>query len=132
MICECITDNIPFSEAKRRLLKEETNKDSSLVKLIRAVMNGWPASRFMVPSQVSPFWDYRDEFSVYDGIIFHSNCVVIPQSMHGEMLKIIHQGHFGIVLSKRRARDVLFWPGMNGQIQDVISRCSVCLEMCSK
>ena len=44
------------------------------------------------------------------------------------MLQRIHQGHMGIEKSKRRARDVLYWPGMNSQISDMISRCTTCLE----
>ena len=40
------------------------------------------------------------------------------------MLQRIHQGHMGIEKSKRRARDVLYWPGMS----DIISRCTTYLE----
>ena len=48
--------------------------------------------------------------------------------MRKEMLQRIHQGHMGIEKSKRRARDVLYWPGMNSQISDMISRCTICLQ----
>ena len=39
------------------------------------------------------------------------------------MLQRTHQGLMGIEKSKQRARDVLYWPGMNSQISDMISRC---------
>ena len=42
------------------------------------------------------------------------------------MLKYIHSSHRGIEKYKHRARDVLFLPGMNSQIQDVVSNCSIC------
>ena len=48
--------------------------------------------------------------------------------MRKGMLQRIHQDHMGIEKSKRRARDVLYWPGMNSQISDIISRCTTCLE----
>ena len=48
--------------------------------------------------------------------------------MRKELLQRIHQGHMGIEKSKRRARDVLYWPGMNSQINGMISRCTICLE----
>ena len=44
------------------------------------------------------------------------------------MLKIIHGAHLGIEKCKRRARDVLYWPGMNAQIEDVVSSCPVCAK----
>ena len=50
--------------------------------------------------------------------------------MRREMLQKIHQSHMGIEKSKRHARDVLYsyWPGMNSQIANKVSRCTICLE----
>lgn len=125
----CVTETIPFSKAKQAELKAETAKDNTLVQLQSVIMEGWPENRNEVPPPVRAYWEYRDELIVYDGIVFKNDCVVIPKSMRNAMLKIIHQGHFGIILCKKRARDVLFWPGMNGEIKDVVSKCSVCLEL---
>ena len=40
----------------------------------------------------------------------------------------IHSSHLGAYKCKTRARDVLYWPGMSKQIQDMCSKCAVCLE----
>lgn len=32
----------------------------------------------------------------------------------------------GIVKCKERARDILFWPGMAKQIEEVVQKCAVC------
>jgi hypothetical protein len=45
--------------------------------------------------------------------------------MQQEMLKKIHESHMGINKCKR---DVLFWIGMASQIEDFISKCSICQE----
>jgi len=37
------------------------------------------------------------------------------------MVKQIHIGHLGMVKSKNRAKGVMFWPGMNNQIEDIVS-----------
>ena len=42
------------------------------------------------------------------------------------MLDKIHRNHLGIEKCKRRARDVLYWPGMNDQIAQLIARCDIC------
>lgn len=46
--------------------------------------------------------------------------------MQHEMLKLIHSSHLGIGKCKRRARDILYWPGMNTGIEDTVSKCQVC------
>ena len=42
------------------------------------------------------------------------------------MLSIIHGNHLGIEKCKQRARDVLYWPGMNEQIENLVKRCETC------
>ena len=44
------------------------------------------------------------------------------------MLDRIHESHQGIVKFKHRARDILFWPGMSSQIEDEVSKCSICIQ----
>ncbi len=132
MVCEIVTDNIPFSQAKLKQLKEETAKDYALRELIEVILNGWPQYRHETPTETHPFWDFRDEMAVYDNVVFRGERVVIPQSMKSEMLNVIHQSHMGIVCSKRLARDVIYWPGMNATIMDMVSKCSICLEMRNK
>ncbi|KAK0154443.1 hypothetical protein N1851_003464 [Merluccius polli] len=42
------------------------------------------------------------------------------------MLERVHESHLGIVKCKERARDVMYWPGMAKEIEDVVMKCSVC------
>ena len=42
------------------------------------------------------------------------------------MLDLIHEGHMGINKTKNRARQVLFWPGMSKQIENVVRACNTC------
>ena len=75
-----------------------------------------------------PEWDVRDELSELKGIILRGERILIPTSMPKEMLERIHQGHMGEEKSRRRARDVLHWPVMDSEIQEKISRCSICQQ----
>ena len=61
-------------------------------------------------------------------IVFKVDRAVIPASMRAEMLKIINESHMGIVKCKQLARDILYWPGFNKQIEDTISKCSICQQ----
>ena len=43
------------------------------------------------------------------------------------MKSLIPQGHLGIENCEKRARQSLFWPLMNSEIEDVIKKCPTCL-----
>ena len=42
------------------------------------------------------------------------------------MLCSIRSSHLGVEKCKRRARDIMFWPGMAAQIQDTVANCHIC------
>ena len=42
------------------------------------------------------------------------------------MLKKIHASHVGIEGSLRRAKEILYWPGMTAAIRDHVSACGTC------
>ena len=42
------------------------------------------------------------------------------------MLSRIHESHLGINKCKQRARELLFWPGMSTQIEELVARCEMC------
>ena len=66
--------------------------------------------------------------SVLDGIIYKGLRIVIPPSLRENMLSIVHKTHLGIGKSKQRAREVMYWPNMNNDIDTLISNCAVCAE----
>jgi transposase InsO family protein len=48
--------------------------------------------------------------------------------MHKYILEQLHQGHQGILKTKLRAKDTVFWCNMNDQIEKVVGKCSTCQE----
>ena len=44
------------------------------------------------------------------------------------MLLRTHSSHQGAEACIRRARDVIFWPGMTADIKEMVSQCSTCAE----
>lgn len=54
------------------------------------------------------------------------NRLVEPTSLRKEMLKQIHRSHTDMEGCLRHAREVLYWPLMNAEVKDFISKCSVC------
>ena len=58
--------------------------------------------------------------------MFNGLKLIIPKKLRNEMLEIIHSSHLGIVKCKSRAREVLFWPSMNSDIEEKVSKCATC------
>lgn len=123
-----LTSNLPVSKTKLEEIKEATADDPSLKELKETIKSGWPETKSQAPANIQIYWNVRDELSEAEGVLLKNDRIIVPSSMRKEMLQRIHQGHMGIEKSKRRARDVLYWPGMNSQISDMISRCTICLH----
>lgn len=67
-----------------------------------------------------------------NGLLLKQDKIIIPQKMRQEILTRVHEGHLGIEKCKRRARETVFWPGMNRDIESLISRCVTCQKYRNK
>ena len=67
--------------------------------------------------ELNQYWSYRDELLIINGVIFKSARVAILKKLRSEMLKQVHILHMGIKKTKLRARESMFWPGVNSEIE---------------
>ena len=74
------------------------------------------------------YWPHRNELSEAEGLILKGERILVPSKMRNRILKNLHEGHLGIEKTKQLAREFVFWPGMNAEIADKVSSCSICLE----
>lgn len=81
----------------------------------------WRSNSFGTPE--------TDELAVSDGIIFKGPRIVISPSLQKQMLALWHPRVSScIVECKQRAREMMYWPSMNGEIEENIKNCSKCAE----
>lgn len=123
-----IQNQIPMSPDKFMQFQKATAEDPSLVQLSNLVQGGWPVLREQCPSSCLEYWNFRDELSVVNGVLFKGVRVLVPKVLKPEMLRKIHEAHQGALRCKLRAREALFWPGMMRDIDQVVSFCDVCNE----
>lgn len=121
-------DNVNLEKDKLKLIKEQTALDKALCGVIKYCQEGWPHTKHILKSETKPFWAVKEELHIINGIIFRGDRVVIPKNLWQEMLRRVHEGHLGIEKCKRRARDVMWWPGMTTQIEHVVKACDTCSE----
>ena len=113
-------------------IRQETAKDPVLASLHMVIMNGWPSERKEAPEVLRLYWNFRDENSVYDGFLYRSHEVIVPATLRDEMLQKIHKAHQGADSSIRRARESLFWPGMQTAIREKCLSCGLCAQYLSE
>lgn len=123
-----VISNLPVSDNKLEHIRIATASDEHLSSLTNQIKHGWPDSIKECPKSVQKFWNHRDELTIMNGIVFKSDKIVIPLSLRKEMLIKLHTAHLGIEKSKERARDVIFWPGMNQDIENHVKSCETCLS----
>jgi hypothetical protein len=119
---------LPVTDRKKELLRVETKKDVVPQTLQETILNGWPDAKQDCPIALEPYWNFRDEMSCMDGLILKATRIVVPTVLRMEMLEKIHVGHLGREKCKRRARNAIFWPGLNKDIDNMIEKCAVCLQ----
>ena len=103
-------------------------QNDALQKLKDVILRGWPDDKSHLLVVLTPYFRFHDEMSVYDGLIFKGERLVIPKCMRPEMKAEIHSSHTGINGCLRRARECMFWPGMNIDLKEFISQCETCCK----
>ena len=73
-----------------------------------------------------PCYTHHGDVTFCEGIL-KNEWIIVPTTLRAEMKSLIHQGHLGIENCKKRARQSLFWPLMNSEIEDMIKKCPTCL-----
>lgn len=76
-------------------LRDTTKDDPSLARLHTMIVNGWPNERQQVVKELQQYWNFRDELTAQNGIIYKGQQILIPQSMQADMLAKIHINHLG-------------------------------------
>ena len=90
------------------------------------ILKGWAEDRSKISPQLTPYYSMRDELSIYDGLVFKGERLVVPQGLRAEMKKDIRASHAGAEGCLKRARESVYWPGMNSELKHWISTCEPC------
>ena len=116
------------SDEKRLSLAKEIDKDEMLVALKSQIVKGWLDKSDECPTNLREYWNYRDELSILNGLVLKGTRIVIPNQCRDELLKQLHEGHFGIDRTKLQTRDSVYWPSINKDVETLIKTCETCQE----
>lgn len=72
-------------------IREETDKDTTLLALHEIILHGWPEKRSNYPASLCAYWNYQ--LTVANGLILKGMRIVIPESLQPDVLKQLHYAH---------------------------------------
>ncbi len=119
---DTVMSSLPVSDVMLQKMVQEMGKDTTLKRVIDNLKDSWKKG------SCPQYYPVRADLSVVNGLVLRQNRMVIPQSMRQDMLCRIHEGHLGVEKCKRRAREAVYWPGINNDINRMISTCNTCLK----
>lgn len=121
-------DLVQFSVDKLSDIRENTRLDPVLSELSELIVMGWPDSIKSVPTDLRGYWNYRDELSIEDGVILKGERVLIPECLRSGILQRLHTGHLGMEKTRLRARNAVYWPNIQADIDKMCKACETCQE----
>ena len=121
---ECL-DSSPVTASQIRLW---TKRDPLLARVLKFTKEGWPEAcvEELNMDDLKPFSSRRMELSVQDDCLLWGSRVVVPLPGRLPILRELHESHPGISRMKSLARMVVWWPGMDQEIEEKVRSCHDC------
>ena len=92
---------LPILEERLSEMRSLGEEDEALQQPKRFIMKGWPETKDKLHGLVEPYFPYRDEITLQDGIIFCGERIIVPTKMKGNVMETLHTSQyvsFGIPL----------------------------------
>ena len=127
-ICTIALANLASENSNLRLydLPRSAADDQAYQSLLSFVTNGFPEHKCDLPEVTRQYWRIRSGLTVDDGIVLYGTRLVIPPSMRRKTLVMLHEGHKGTERTKQRARGIVYWPGIDNDIDNTVRSCADC------
>ena len=115
-----VADAIPAALAPRQV-ERESERDPTL-QLVRHAITSGDWSKL----QGTTYKAVRDELWIMGQLVMRGNKVVIPEKLWNQTIQLAHEGHQGMVRTKSRLREKVWWPDLDKQVEKLIRACYPC------
>ena len=105
-------------------IRKWTRKDPVLSRVLRCVQQGWPTGS--IQEELRPYWHKRLELSSHDGCLLWGSRVVVPKAGQDAVLDELHAAHPGATHMKQIARSLIWWLGIDKDIEKTVKTCPQC------
>lgn len=74
------------------------------------------------------YFQLRDMLKLDDGLLFLDHRIVVPNCLRSNILNLLHESNMGIEKTKLKARMTVYCPNINLNIEQIVSKCTVCAQ----
>ena len=107
-------------------MHEASQTDDTPAILKYTIQKGWHIKE--LPSEIQAFLTFQKELTIEDGLILKGTRIVVPSQKQVEILKLIHEGHLGLIKCKLRAKETVYWSSLNDQLEKLVLNCQLFLK----
>jgi len=97
-----------------------------LSKVIKAIEHGTIQS---LDNEFQPFIPKHTELSIEYGCLMWGYSTIVPKKLYKEVLEPVHRSHLGIVKTKALARNYVWWPWLDKDMEYMITKCDPCQKL---
>ena len=106
-------------------IRSATAKDARLQRVIQCIKSGkW----YDLDKDMQPFFQVRSELCTTQdqAIVLRGSRIVIPDALQTTILNLAHEGHQGLVKTKRLLRETVWFPNIDAQAAQLVATCIPC------
>ena len=107
-ICIAEVSDITNGAISTQQFQAATQEDSTLQMAISYMHSQWPVHKSLQGDM--------------QGLLYRCDQLVDPESLRPTILQHAREGHFGMTLVKRRLRQHYWWPGLDKQVEHLVTR----------
>lgn len=110
-------------------LQQAARDDPAYTELLKCTRQGFPSDRYDLHNTVRPYWKLREDLYSDGDLVLYGARVVVPAALRRRVLTRLHDSHRGAEATKRRARQAVYWPGIDSDIVNTVRACEPCQVM---
>ena len=114
--------------ARLQNLRKQAAQDHEYQQLRETILKGFPDHKGMLPDSCKQYWQVRHHLTLDEDLIVYGCRLLIPSGMRREILEQLLASHQGVVRTKQRAGHTVYWPGLNNDIENIVSSCRQCQD----
>ena len=100
-------------------MAKETRKDAHLGEIVQLLVGGKNLASYGYKAP-------ETNYSLSSNCLIFEHRVVVPPSLRQAILNDLHTAHVGIVRMKGMARSLIYWPGIDTDIERMAKSCAEC------
>ncbi|XP_062542398.1 uncharacterized protein K02A2.6-like [Armigeres subalbatus] len=110
-----------------KMIQAGTQSDAVLKQVKQFVQTEWPSNQSKISDpQLQQFYQRRGILAIVSDCPTYGERLVIPSKFRDRVLRVLHKGHPRIEIMRSIARNYVYWPGIDEQINHRVRTCVEC------